>query len=765
MPRHASFRGRKPITCLIFAAALGATLHWTDAAFAQFSLSVGSPTNNTTGNLVSDFLNGSAARADGVSNTGAGGSTAASFGATLSGSVRYVGGVAADNGAATTSASTATLNADYNFNFSVSAPNTAVYQVTVGSRMTAGMTAIDDAPDIIFQINSSNGASSISAVTGRLNGTTNGSLGLPGASRGGTSNDNGSDTNVNNTNSLVMGAVQGNGVAASNNLRYTFQLFASSPSNFATGGDEQAVRLGVGNYFSPTFGASVDDYPGVAGRNINNDGHFVTVTAQVVNTKPIASAGGGYVYSAGGLTQTFNGAGSVTGQAGNEGGQALSYVWRNAASTIIGSTVNPAVSLANSGLTNTLSTSTVNVTVTDNGPLNMVSNAASTGVSYSNAASSSATAGSYAFNSSLANVTATGQGADADLAANAQVANFEQLNFAWTSGGFAFGNTPTSTAAPTSSPASVTNAITFSQAIARGLTTTTSSIPLTVNVKDRFAVANAGAGVSNTGAITYANSAVSGANSGGAYAFNSSLANVNVNGTANDADLVANAVQPAFEQITGAWTSGGNPIGNTPSGTSAPTASPASFSNTITFAQAVAAGLTNTTASVPLSFSATDRAGATSADSTTLSYTNSAPVAASASSTNNLDYSNTFASLFTDADLAGNGVVGGFESLMFDLSLSNTFGTGFMSGMTAPTQTTSPTLGGTLTLPQLLTIFGALGTYTAYANVKDLAGAFHSLSFEVKVVPEPGSILVWGGLAAIAGVSQWRRRRKLQGAR
>lgn len=741
------------------------TIHWSSSAQAQFSLSVGGPTNNSNTSLVSDFLNGSAAAAHGVSNTGAGGSTAATFGATLTGSTRYVGGVAADNGAATTSSSTATLNADYNFNFSVSAPSTAVYQVTVSSRMTAGMTAIDDAPDIIFQINSSSGTSSISAVTGRLNSVVNGSLGLAGASRGGTNNDNGVDTNVNNTNAMVMGAVQGNGAAASNNLRFTFQLFASSPNNLATGGDEQSVRMGVGNYFSPTFGASVDDYPGVAGRNINNDGHFVTVTAQVVNTKPIANAGGGYVYSAGGLTQTFNGGGSVTGQGGNEGGQALSYVWKNASNATIGTTVNPAVSLANSGLTTTLSTSSVNLTVTDNGPLNMVSNTVTTGVSYNNAASSSASAGSYSFNSSLANVNATGTGADADLAANAQVANFEQLNFAWTSGANPIGNTPNSTAAPASSPASVGNSITFSQAVSLGLTNTTSSIPLTVNVKDRFAVANSGAGVSNTGAITYTNAAVTGATTGGSYAFDSTLANVNASGSAHDADLTVNAVQAGFEQLTGAWTSGANPIGNTPSSTVAPTSSPAGFSNTITFAQAVAAGLTSTVASVPLTLTASDLAGTSSSNTGSLSYTNAAPAAASAVSINNPNYSNTFSALFTDVDLAANGVVGGFESLMYDLSLSNTLGTGFMSGATSPTQTTPGTLGGTLTLSQLLSIFGALGTYTAYANVKDLAGVTHSLPFEVKVVPEPGSILVWGGLAAIAGVSHWRRRRKLGRAR
>lgn len=750
---HSNSRNRATVP-LIF----GVLLLTTSTAFAQFNLTVGSPTNNSNGNNDSDFLNGSAAFAQGVSLTGGGGSSAASFGATLSGSVRYTAGVAADNGAGTTSASTSTVNADYNFNFSVTAPNTAVYQVTVGTRITGGLTAIDDVP--IFD--GSGGTSSLSATTGRLNGTVNGSLGLAGGSRGGTSGS--ADTNINNANSLVLGAAQGTGGAASNNLRFTFQLFASSPANFAAGGDEHAVRLGQGNFFSPTFGASVDDYPGVGGRNINNDGHFVNISAQIVNTKPIASAGGGYVYSAGGLNQTFNGGGSVTGQAGNEGGQSLSYVWKNASNVTIGSGVNPVVSLANSGLTTTLSTSTVTVTVTDNGPLNMVSNAASTGVSYTNAATASASAGSYAFNSSLANVTATGQGNDADLAANAQVANFEQLSFAWTSGGIAIGNAPTNTAAPTSTPASVANAITFSQAVARGLTTTTSSIPLTLNVKDRFAVANSGAGVSNTGAITYSNSTVSGA-SAGSYAFDASHASVTTVGTANDADFAANTVQPAFEQLTGDWTSGGNSIGNTPSSTSAPTASPASFSNTITFAQAVAAGLTSTVSSIPLSLSATDRAGSNSSNTGTLSYTNAAPVSASAVSINNPDYSNTFSSLFTDTDLAGNGLVGGFEVLMYDLSLSNTFGSGFMTGMTTPTQTTPATLGGTLTLPQLLTIFGALGTYTAYANVKDLAGVSYSLPFEVKVVPEPASLLVWGGLAAIAGVSQWRRRRKRAQAR
>lgn len=840
------------------------------AAQAQFSLNLSGLSNNTTQSTVSDFINGSAATANGVSITGAGGSSGATFGATLTGTARYTGGTAADNGAGTTSSSTATLNANYNFNFSVTAPNTAVYQVTVGTRITGGLTAIDDVP--IFD--GSGGTSSLSATTGFLNSVSNGSLALAGGSRGGSSGS--ADTNVNNTNSLLMSAVQGNGAAASNNLRFTFQLFASSPGNFAAGGDEHAVRLGQGNFFSPTFGASVDDYPGVGSRNQANDGHFVTVTAQVVNTKPIAAAGGPYTYSAGGLTQTYNGGGSVTGQAGNEGGQALSFVWKNASNVTIGSTVNPAVNLANSGLTTTLSTSTVNVTVTDNGPLNMVSNAANATVQYSNAASTSASAGNYSFNSSLANITAAGTAADADLAANAQVANFEQIAFNWKSGGVDIGNTPNSTAAPASSPASTTNAITFSQAVARGLTTTTTSIPLTVNAKDRFAVANSGAGVSNTGSISYTNSAVSGASTTGGYSFNSSLANVNASGSANDADLAANAVQANFEQVTLNWTSGGfaigntpttvtaptgspatagnsitlaqavarglitttssipltvtasdrsgtnsssnttisytntpvsgastggsysfdanmapvvangstndadlaanavqanfeevtfswtsgaNPIGNTPTSTVAPTSSPAATTNTITFAQAVAAGLTMTTSSIPLGVSASDRANTSSSGSGTLSYANTTPVAGLATSTINPNYSNSFFDVFVDLDLAANGVQSGFEDIMYELSTSNTFGSGFLSGASTPTQTGPSTLAGTLTLTQLLSVFGSLGTFTAYANVVDKAGATHSLPFEVRVVPEPASILVWGGLAALVGIARWRRRK------
>lgn len=143
---------------------------------------------------------------------------------------------------------------------------------------------------------------------------------------------------------------------------------------------------------------------------------------------------------------------------------------------------------------------------------------------------------------------------------------------------------------------------------------------------------------------------------------------------------------------------------------------------------------------------------------------NTGPTSIAASSTNNPNYSNTFAGTFDDADLAANQFIPSYETLMFEFdtspaTLASQVGDGFMTGMTTPSQFTSGLLGGTLSLTQLLSIFGNLGTYTAYANVADADGQVHSIPFTVNVVPEPSSLLVWSGLIGAAAI--WQRRLRI----
>ncbi len=58
-------------------------------------------------------------------------------------------------------------------------------------------------------------------------------------------------------------------------LNFSEQLIANSlDSNFFSTGQEASVRFGIAGGLS---GVIVDDYPGVGGRSVSNDGHFVDV--------------------------------------------------------------------------------------------------------------------------------------------------------------------------------------------------------------------------------------------------------------------------------------------------------------------------------------------------------------------------------------------------------------------------------------------------------------------------------------------------------
>jgi hypothetical protein len=75
--------------------------------------------------------------------------------------------------------------------------------------------------------------------------------------------------NVNNTNFM-------NGVGPTSvQLNFSQLLTANSyDSTFFTTGQEAAVRFGIAGSLS---GVIVDDYPGIGGRSVSNDGHFVDV--------------------------------------------------------------------------------------------------------------------------------------------------------------------------------------------------------------------------------------------------------------------------------------------------------------------------------------------------------------------------------------------------------------------------------------------------------------------------------------------------------
>ncbi len=173
--------------------------------------------------------------------------------------VRYAAVVGTDTGIF--DSVTNGLTSDYNLNFNVTAPG--AYDLLVSTSLSGAFTLVDDG-----------GAATadMSAVTGtQTGGTLVGSLGLtdPGSASGG-----GGANSVISRSSLATIQGSSNGVAKPHTLRFTWNSSCFSDSTL-TGGDECAVRLGIPIGYS---GESAGDYPGQGGRNVNADGHFVTVT-------------------------------------------------------------------------------------------------------------------------------------------------------------------------------------------------------------------------------------------------------------------------------------------------------------------------------------------------------------------------------------------------------------------------------------------------------------------------------------------------------
>jgi hypothetical protein len=252
-------------------AAAGTLLAATRPAHA-ISISLSSATDNSTVSLTGG---GSGDRAQGhqLSTTIAGGSALDEVGATVSAGARYVGTVGADRSTAFSGGTAnATLNVNYSLTFDA-VPDTAftTYQLVIDTRALGSATAVDDASGL-----SQGGNATISNISGLLNGAGNTSLNLATAANQSGTGSSPAQIAINASNQLVLGPFSG---PQSITLQFTWSMTATSPQA-VNGGDEMAVRLGFNN---PLGGASADDYPGVGSRNIDADGHFVTVSAAVLS--------------------------------------------------------------------------------------------------------------------------------------------------------------------------------------------------------------------------------------------------------------------------------------------------------------------------------------------------------------------------------------------------------------------------------------------------------------------------------------------------
>jgi hypothetical protein len=236
------------------------------------TINIGSTTDNTVTTLTGG---GSGDRAQGRSlvTTLAGQFTPDAINAMVNASTRFASTVAADRGSSTSGGTAVAQNAvNYAISFSVTPDFAAsLYKIDISTLIFGAASARDDHSGV-----GSSGVASMTNVSGFLDNNPNAGLNLvSAATRNGTNNTSGQDTQFSANNLLSLGPFSG---PQNFTLRFTMTMRAESPQNFI-GGDEQAVRMGISD---PLAGSSPDNYPGNPARVLANDGHFVSIKATIL---------------------------------------------------------------------------------------------------------------------------------------------------------------------------------------------------------------------------------------------------------------------------------------------------------------------------------------------------------------------------------------------------------------------------------------------------------------------------------------------------
>jgi len=255
-----------------FAAVLSAAVVGLATGASAITVSTAITTNpSNTADFLNDSLTDYRENRSQTTVLDAGGSAADVIGNSVNASTRYAAMTAADGGVATAPSRTATSN--YKVTFTINAGAGIGYDLVINTSRLGALTRVSDG--------TGGGNASISAVTGLVNGVSNGSLSLGAVSLAqGTGAANTPFTQ--NSTTLTIFGLTGNNVIT---LDFAWTSTANSTCTgflcSSTGNDEMAVRLGMAGTGS---GVTADDYPGVGSRTIGNDGHFVN--ANVVVTVP-----------------------------------------------------------------------------------------------------------------------------------------------------------------------------------------------------------------------------------------------------------------------------------------------------------------------------------------------------------------------------------------------------------------------------------------------------------------------------------------------
>ncbi len=201
-----------------------------------------------------------------------GGSVADSLGATVSAKTRYAYTQTADADGSFPGAVDFTATSNYRVVFTVDAGAGTVYDLQIDTARLGALVTRDES--------GSTATATINAVSGSLNGVGNANLGLAGPLSRSSSDTGVLAVNQGSTLQLLN-------LTGSNTYTLDFQWTTRTQSNNGIlAGDEGVALFGLDTRVNTKVGAA-DDYPGTSGRtDPSADGHFVTVTATVVEVVP-----------------------------------------------------------------------------------------------------------------------------------------------------------------------------------------------------------------------------------------------------------------------------------------------------------------------------------------------------------------------------------------------------------------------------------------------------------------------------------------------
>ena len=207
-----------------------------------------------------------------VSVLNAGSSALDAVGNTVAAQTRYASTQTSDGDGFFQGAASLSTTASYEVKFTVNSGLGTTYDLTIDTSRIGAFVVRDET--------GATAANSLGAVTGTLNGPPDGGLALaslPGLSNSSTVVSAFSQTNTTTITGLTGGPQQ---------FTLTFTWTGASSSNSgANGGDESAILMGLDTNINGDV-AAADDYPGTSGRTEAGDGHFVLVTAEVVQVVP-----------------------------------------------------------------------------------------------------------------------------------------------------------------------------------------------------------------------------------------------------------------------------------------------------------------------------------------------------------------------------------------------------------------------------------------------------------------------------------------------